>query len=746
MVLWVGSVAIALFCWFLGCQEELVPEVGAVDESGNKETAGFTKDLPKMPPEELRLHSHEGDLWIAVDGVVCDLTDFASVHPGGVDVLLQHAGSEAGDAFREVGHSSFAVAHLRARAVAMLVAGAEGGEADISEEPAAAGLLGRLFTKEDFGGYNLHKILGVVVLLQYFFRIGVVLSCVRIEGRDQAWFGPDYLSLATVWMSALLQFTSFRFHVPRHRILGSPMIWQEWRAHNLIFVMRHVLAFTIRWYIERVGALSPHERLVAKVLAFGVLLAQLRSVDIATDYLREDKHESLTATWPFWRGCPAWVERFIKFFYNIAQFQASSLVLNMESSWLYMGYLVIFPFQLASLLMTLVRKGLISTTGYHIGYLWSLLEVVFLSQAAGNVLPWFTLWTVLYCIRVAGLSKYGLWIGVMTPQILCSAFPVWAYYHQVTMNATMLAIWLTWAVGQWLFRVRAVDTRSRRYLENRPKTLVLVKRERVSDSLVWLRFQLPRGFTTGLTPGQHVRVHCPNPSKGLDMWNGRRNPEAAAKTLSRSYTPVSAPDAPNLDLLVRVYPPSPDAGFPKAGRCSSFLGERLQIGEQVHVSGPHGHKIYLGEGLFLIGRDARRARQCAALVGGSGVTPALALLRELRVEAREVAGRPPAVSRISIVHVTRTEGESLPFAWYEPDVEAESSVRCTTRNFTTAGLGSGEEATAAKRRQLAAALRETFPEPADDVVVLLCGPQHFVSELCRPLVRELGYEHVVVMW
>ena len=28
--------------------------------------------------------------------------------------------------------------------------------------------------------------------------------------------------------------------VPRARLLGSPMIWQEWRAHNFIFVSRYL--------------------------------------------------------------------------------------------------------------------------------------------------------------------------------------------------------------------------------------------------------------------------------------------------------------------------------------------------------------------------------------------------------------------------------------------------------------------------------------------------------------------------
>ena len=37
--------------------------------------------------------------------------------------------------------------------------------------------------------------------------------------------------------------------------------------------------------------------------------AQLFFADVASRNLRDSKHESLTASWPFWEGCPVAVER-----------------------------------------------------------------------------------------------------------------------------------------------------------------------------------------------------------------------------------------------------------------------------------------------------------------------------------------------------------------------------------------------------------------------------------------------------
>lgn len=51
-------------------------------------------NLKTISREELKRHAHQGDLWMAVDGMVANLTDFITSHPGGVDLLLQHAGME----------------------------------------------------------------------------------------------------------------------------------------------------------------------------------------------------------------------------------------------------------------------------------------------------------------------------------------------------------------------------------------------------------------------------------------------------------------------------------------------------------------------------------------------------------------------------------------------------------------------------------------------------------------------------
>ncbi|KAK4238898.1 hypothetical protein C8A03DRAFT_43437 [Achaetomium macrosporum] len=60
---------------------------------------------PTISPTELSRHDNITSLWIAIDGEVYDFTEFAPTHPGGIDILRQHAGRDATAAYNAV-HSA----------------------------------------------------------------------------------------------------------------------------------------------------------------------------------------------------------------------------------------------------------------------------------------------------------------------------------------------------------------------------------------------------------------------------------------------------------------------------------------------------------------------------------------------------------------------------------------------------------------------------------------------------------------
>ncbi|KAI1772933.1 FMN-dependent dehydrogenase-domain-containing protein [Hypoxylon cercidicola] len=67
--------------------------------------AGPINKEPEPRPvsvDELSHHRQLHDLWLVIDGVVWDFSQFAAEHPGGAAVIAQHAGRDASAAYNEV--------------------------------------------------------------------------------------------------------------------------------------------------------------------------------------------------------------------------------------------------------------------------------------------------------------------------------------------------------------------------------------------------------------------------------------------------------------------------------------------------------------------------------------------------------------------------------------------------------------------------------------------------------------------
>jgi hypothetical protein len=91
----------------------LPPErLGSAERSPRLPALLTPSELPSFTPEQVREHCDATSLWLIVDGEVLDLTEFAALHPGGRDVLLEYAGRDATVAFARAGHSKW-VTQLR---------------------------------------------------------------------------------------------------------------------------------------------------------------------------------------------------------------------------------------------------------------------------------------------------------------------------------------------------------------------------------------------------------------------------------------------------------------------------------------------------------------------------------------------------------------------------------------------------------------------------------------------------------
>ncbi|CAK9113176.1 Uncharacterized protein SCF082_LOCUS52469 [Durusdinium trenchii] len=218
--------------------------------------------------------------------------------------------------------------------------------------------MAKLFSHHD--RYHSHAILGLLALLHFAYRFYTLL----VEQRES--FSPGYWSAASLLVHVFLHVLSFQFELPRNRIWTKPMIWREFRVHNAIFAYRHLVGSALgiwapEWWWQAPTATS----LVVKV---ALVLAACKAADVATEMIGSTE-ERTTNAMPYPKKTPETTEQVAKTFYAKSQFAATTIAAFGTPS---LSFCSVLAIELASLLMTLVRKGIIEARTYHIVYALSL--------------------------------------------------------------------------------------------------------------------------------------------------------------------------------------------------------------------------------------------------------------------------------------------------------------------------------------------------------------------------------------
>eukprot|EP00967_Tisochrysis_lutea_P005261 scaffold6261_cov28-Tisochrysis_lutea.AAC.8 len=260
--------------------------------------------------EKLEQGTRGGRLLLTIGEHMYDLTDWAASHPGGLHVIEKSAGRNVTAAFLRAGHSR----HAHEMLANFLVDPAEGGTAGAPASVVPKGGVGpfrKLFTHED--RFNVHKSFGIFVLLHYIYRYTLSLTFYPAAG-----YGAGQLrssALIALGVHAALSCSSLPFPVPRARVVGKPMIWSEFRAHNIIFAMRSVICCLLTTLALN-GGVSRRVAVLGCALA---VPASMGVADLATAKLRVNNAESTTATMPYWDGCSNTTQGRFKLFYAYCQ-------------------------------------------------------------------------------------------------------------------------------------------------------------------------------------------------------------------------------------------------------------------------------------------------------------------------------------------------------------------------------------------------------------------------------------------
>lgn len=352
----------------------------------------------------------------------------ANAHPGGAEVLRKYNGLDATKAFERVGHSPDAYRLLSSFAIIDIKEKSRDNVQEVNDKadkltikPPPNAWKKKLFTPED--PQHFHKTCGIFVLVHYIWRFYQMYFGEMTAGfGSRGGQGTSYLAILCLIPHALLSLSSLIFHsVPKERVVGLPMIWQEFRMHSIIFALRSLVATVASWMSIHFNH-DPLVRKLALVVSGVSVLVANYFADEATRKLRPSEPESTTATMPYWLGCSVTTQKRFKYFYAYSQFLATMACIAVTNP--AYPFAVMLPIQLAAFLMTMVRKGFLSSKGYHMIYTASLVmpflvvaRRYFITGSLDAPKMLLAGW-LLYRLRCTGINKYYIWVPVIIYRVL----------------------------------------------------------------------------------------------------------------------------------------------------------------------------------------------------------------------------------------------------------------------------------------------------------------------------------------
>lgn len=296
--------------------------------------------------------------------------------------------------------------------------------------------------------FHVHALLGLSALIHFFLRFFWLF----VFGEET--FLPNAASAVGLTIHFLLHATSFQFHLPRNRQWSQPMIWKEFRVHNAIFAYRNLIGaalgcFAPVWWLHSPWSVTSW---LAKTL---LVFVTMRAADWGTDTFGSTEKRTTNAM-PYPPSVSPDVQQFIKRFYAKAQFVATALAVCGTPVLAFGSVLAI---EIASFLMTLVRKGFLSAAGYHILYslsLFIMFPAMFVALHRGDegvvLSTWrsFAVATISTTLRLGRLErpwgKYAAWGAAIAPGIV--AGELIAHYVNPLPLCWMGALWSMFDTAQ----------------------------------------------------------------------------------------------------------------------------------------------------------------------------------------------------------------------------------------------------------------------------------------------------------
>jgi len=282
-------------------------------------------------------------------------------------------------------------------------------------------------------------------------------------------------------------------------------------------------------------------------------------------------------------------------------------------------------------------------------------------------------------------------------------------------------------------------------LERIRKRVQIIDIVNVSHDVKRFRLSIGAGTQLGLPVGKHISLFAPNPKECLDSgkWNGKEDPDKGRAEIDRRYTPITGNETIGyVDLVIKMYRPGKfkmadgtEVTWENGGKMTQFLDSR-KPGDYVELNGPTGIYEYLGKGMFKLPGRTATVRKVGMLTGGAGITPMLQLLKSAMSDPNDTC-------RFTMLYANKSEDDILCRDLLEE--LARGSGGRFKLHFTLDFPPAGWKHKAGFITQ--DMIKELFPDPSDNPLMLMCGPPAMVEHACKKNLEALKYpKSSIVAW
>lgn len=315
-----------------------------------------------------------------------NVTEFIKRHPAGGDLILNYRDKNIRRAFDNVGHSADAKTILYD-----LINKSNPDKPPRTITPNKSYMehvKDKLITNEDY--YHFHKTMGVISLVNYFYRYFYVW----LVNWDLGYNYFTYFNLFTLMCHLALTVSSLVFHVLPSRNVREPLvIYEEYRLHAILFTIRSVGVTFLTWW----GNHTLSRWLFVLCIHLMVDIVTYRHGSPGVTAVRNDGRGKL------------WYLKPMRLGYAYYQFVAIASHLAFSPYQGDMGFNTLAAIQSSAFLMTLRRKNIIIWQMHMFWYsIALLLSLLYIGEAHG---PWIFIYSLLCFYLRAGLnlSKYLVW-------------------------------------------------------------------------------------------------------------------------------------------------------------------------------------------------------------------------------------------------------------------------------------------------------------------------------------------------